>query len=32
LQNVLIAFSVWFDADGNFVHTHCFTVLAPANA
>jgi hypothetical protein len=29
--NVLIAFSVWFDDAGNFVHTRCFTVLAPAN-
>jgi hypothetical protein len=30
-QNVLIASSVLFDNDGNFVHTRCFTVLAPAN-
>jgi PAS domain S-box-containing protein len=31
-QNVLIASSVLFDNDGNFVHTRCFTVLAPSNA
>ena len=31
LQNVLIASSVLFDDAGNFVHTRCFTVLAPAN-
>jgi PAS domain S-box-containing protein len=31
-QNVLIASSVLFDGEGNFVHTRCFTVLAPANA
>ena len=31
LQNVLIASSVLFDEEGNFVHTRCFTVLAPAN-
>ena len=30
-QNVLIASSVLFDDEGNFVHTHCFTVLAAAN-
>jgi PAS domain S-box-containing protein len=31
IQHVLIASSVWFDNDGNFVHTRSFTVLAPAN-
>ena len=31
LQNVLIASSVLFGNDGNFVHTRCFTVLAPSN-
>jgi hypothetical protein len=29
-QNVLIASSVLFDDEGHFVHTRCFTVLAPA--
>jgi PAS domain S-box-containing protein len=29
-QPVLIASSVLFDDAGNFVHTRCFTVLAPA--
>jgi hypothetical protein len=31
LQHVLISSSVLFDDAGNFVHTRCFTVLAPAN-
>jgi len=31
LQHVLITSSVLFDAAGHFVHTRCFTVLAPAN-
>jgi PAS domain S-box-containing protein len=31
LQDVLITSNVLFDDDGNFVHTRCFTVLAPAN-
>ena len=31
IQHVLIASSVWFDDAGHFVHTRCFTVLAPAN-
>jgi hypothetical protein len=30
-QNVLISSSVLFDDAGNFAHTRCFTVLAPAN-
>src|SRR5262247_641173 len=30
LQHVLIASSVLFDDEGHFVHTRCFTVLAPA--
>jgi PAS domain S-box-containing protein len=30
LQPVLIASSVLFDDAGNFVHTRCFTVRAPA--
>ena len=30
-QNVLISSSVLFDDAGNFVHTRCFTVLAPAS-
>jgi PAS domain-containing protein len=29
-QHVLIASSVLFDDAGNFVHTRCFTVLAPS--
>jgi PAS domain S-box-containing protein len=29
LQNVLIFTSVLFDDAGDFVHTRCFTVLAP---
>jgi hypothetical protein len=29
-QNVLIASSVLFDDTGHFVHTRCFTMLAPA--
>jgi len=32
LQNVLISSSVLFDDTGNFVHTRCFTVLAPASS
>ena len=32
VQHVLIASSVWFDDAGNFVHTRCFTVLAPASS
>src|SRR5262249_29511685 len=32
LQNVLISSSVLFDDAGNFVHTGCFTVLAPASS
>jgi hypothetical protein len=32
VQNVLIASSVLFDDAGNFVHTRCFTVLAPASS
>ena len=31
-QNVLISSSVLFDDAGNFVHTRCFTVLAPASS
>ena len=31
LQNVLIFTSVLFDDAGRFVHTRCFTVLAPAS-
>ena len=31
LQHVLISSSALFDDAGNFVHTRCFTVLAPAN-
>ena len=32
LQNVLIFTSALFDDAGNFVHTRCFTVLAPASS
>jgi len=32
VQNVLIFTSVLFDDAGNFVHTRCFTVLAPASS
>ena len=32
VQNVLISSSVLFDDAGNFVHTRCFTVLAPASS
>ena len=32
IQNVLIFTSVLFDDAGNFVHTRCFTVLAPASS
>ena len=32
LQNVLIFTSVLFDDAGHFVHTRCFTVLAPASS
>lgn len=31
LQNVLIFSSALFDDAGHFVHTRCFTVLAPAD-
>ena len=31
ILNVLIASSVLFDDAGHFVHTRCFTVLAPAS-
>jgi hypothetical protein len=30
-QSMLIVASVLFNNDGNFVHTRCFTVLAPTN-
>ena len=32
LQHVLISSSVLFDDAGHFVHTRCFTVLAPASS
>ncbi len=32
VQNVLIFSSVLFDDAGHFVHTRCFTVLAPASS
>jgi hypothetical protein len=31
IQHVPVASSVWFDDTSHFVHTRCFTVLAPAS-